>query len=152
MNQVLARGTGPLRAANTAVFLLKVFPMLPSRPVDWVTPPPVVERVRYPTARGWAEGDLYRPAAAAPTPALSSASASCPFAVEHPQVPRLGAALARCGLRGAAALVARDAGPALRPGGYGDSGAGVALADRRGRTSTRPGAACSGPASAAPSP
>ena len=48
-------------AAKTAIFLLKVFPMLPSRPLDWVTPRPVVERFRYPTSHGHAEGDLYRP-------------------------------------------------------------------------------------------
>ena len=33
-------------AAKTAVFLLKVYRMLPSRPLDRVTPRPVVERFR----------------------------------------------------------------------------------------------------------
>jgi hypothetical protein len=37
-------------AAKTAVLLLKVYPMLPSRPLDWVTPRPVVERFGYPTS------------------------------------------------------------------------------------------------------
>jgi hypothetical protein len=59
-------------AAKTAVLLLKVYPMLPSRPLDWVTPRPVVERFRYPTSRGPAEGDLYRPSGPGPHPAVAS--------------------------------------------------------------------------------
>jgi len=38
------------------VFFLKVFPMIPSRPIDWITAAPAVERVRYPTSRGQVEG------------------------------------------------------------------------------------------------
>jgi hypothetical protein len=38
--------------AKSAIFLFKLYPMLPSGPVDWVTKDPVVERVRYPTRRG----------------------------------------------------------------------------------------------------
>ena len=91
------------------VLLLKVYPMLPSRPVDWVTPSPVVERVTYPTQDGTAEGDLYRPASGGPHPALLVCLGVVPFAVEHPQVPRLGAALARAGV---AAL--RHWSPAMR--------------------------------------
>jgi hypothetical protein len=87
-----------LRAvARSAIFLLKVFPMLPSRPVDWVTASPTVERVRYPARHGQVEGDLYRPAAGGPHPGLLVCLGVVPFAVEHPQVPRLGAALARAG-------------------------------------------------------
>src|SRR5437773_3838856 len=90
--------TRSIRAvAKSAVFLLKLFPMLPSRPVDWITKPPVAERVRYPTRRGPAEGDLYRPAAGGPHPGLLVCLGVVPFAVDHPQVPRLGAALARAG-------------------------------------------------------
>ena len=56
--RALAGAALALRAvAKSAVFLLKVFPMLPSRPVDWETPSPVVERVTYPTKYGLAEGD-----------------------------------------------------------------------------------------------
>jgi dipeptidyl aminopeptidase/acylaminoacyl peptidase len=84
-------------AARTAVFLLKLFPMIPSGPVDWVTPTPVVERVRYPTAHGMADGDLYRPSGAGTHPAVLVCLGVVPFAVDHPQVPRLGAALARAG-------------------------------------------------------
>jgi hypothetical protein len=97
-HRAFTRATLPIRAvARSAIFLLKVFPMLPSRPVDWVTAPPVVERVRYPARRGPAEGDLYRPAAPGPHPGLLVCLGVVPFGVEHPQVPRLGGALARAG-------------------------------------------------------
>jgi dienelactone hydrolase len=82
---------------KTAVFLLKVFPMLPSRPLNWVTPNPVVERVRYPTSHGEADGDLYRPATGGPHPGMVVCLGVVPFGVDHPQVPRLGEALARSG-------------------------------------------------------
>jgi len=79
------------------VFLLKVFPMIPSRPVDWVTPTPTIERIHYPTAHGMAEGDLYRPEKRGRHPAVLVCLGVVPFAVDHPQVPRLGTALARAG-------------------------------------------------------
>src|SRR5437870_3641893 len=84
-------------AANTAIWLLKVFPMLPSRPVDWVTPRPVVEKVRYGTSHGDADGDLYRPSGPGPYPGVVVCLGVVPFGVDHPQVPRLGEALARSG-------------------------------------------------------
>src|SRR3990172_3988992 len=84
-------------AAKTAIFFLKVFPMLPSRPLDWVTSPPVVEKVRYPTRLGQAEGDLYRPSGRGPHPGIVFCLGVVPFDVDHPQIPRLGAALARSG-------------------------------------------------------
>jgi hypothetical protein len=87
-----------LRAtANTAVCLFKVFPMLPSRPLNWVTPRPIVERVAYATSHGCAEGDLYRPSSAGPHPGVVVCLGVVPFGVDHPQVPRLGEALARSG-------------------------------------------------------
>jgi hypothetical protein len=79
-------------AAKTAVLLLKVYPMLPSRPLDWVTQRAVVERFRYPTSRGPAEGDLYRPSGPGPHPAVVVCLGVVPFGVDHPQVPRLEAA------------------------------------------------------------
>ncbi len=79
------------------VFFLKVFPMLPSRPVDWLTHAPVVERVRYPTVEGEAEGDLYRPPGPGPHPGVVVCLGVVPFGVDHPQVPVLGKALARAG-------------------------------------------------------
>ncbi len=79
------------------VFVLKLFPMLPSRPVDWVTPRPLVERVRYPGRLGEAEGDLYKPATGGPFPGIVVCLGVVPFGVDHPQVPVLGRALARAG-------------------------------------------------------
>jgi hypothetical protein len=84
-------------AARTAVFLIKVFPMLPSRPLNWLTPRPVVERLRYATSHGDVEGELYRPATAGPHPGILICLGVVPFGVDHPQVPRLGEALARSG-------------------------------------------------------
>jgi dienelactone hydrolase len=84
-------------AARTAAFFLKVLPMLPSKPIDWVTPAPLVERVRYPTPSGEAEGDLYRPSGGGSHPGVVVCLGVVPFGVDHPQVPRLGAALARAG-------------------------------------------------------
>lgn len=92
------RVTRPARAAFRAgVFFLKVFPMLPSRAINWVTPAPVVERVRYPTRAGQAEGDLYRPASRGPHAGIVVCLGVVPFEVNHPQVPILGSALARAG-------------------------------------------------------
>jgi dienelactone hydrolase len=83
--------------AKAAIFFLKLFPMLPSRPVDWVTKPPVVEKVKYPTRCGQAEGDLYRPSTDGPHPGILVCLGVVPFGVDHPQVPVLGKALARAG-------------------------------------------------------
>jgi hypothetical protein len=79
------------------VFFLKVFPMLPSRPIDWITKAPVVEKVCYPTCNGQAEGDLYLPSTPGPHPGILVCLGVVPFGVEHPQVPILGRALARSG-------------------------------------------------------
>jgi hypothetical protein len=97
LTQIGAFIPGLRAAAKTAICLLKVFPMLPSRPLDWVTPRPVIERVSYPTSHGDAEGDLYRPASAGPHPGVAVCLGVVPFGVDHPQVPRLGEALARSG-------------------------------------------------------
>lgn len=71
--------------------------MLPSRPVDWVTAAPVVEKGRYPTHVGDVQGDLYRPPGPGPHPGMLVCLGVVPFAVDHPQVPILGKALARSG-------------------------------------------------------
>ena len=95
---VFTRATRPIRTvAKAAIFFLKVFPMLPSRPVDWVTKPPVIEKVRYPTRFGQAEGDLYRPSAGGPHPGIVVCLGVVPFGVDHPQITTLGKALARSG-------------------------------------------------------
>lgn len=94
----ISRATRPVRAvAKATTFFLKVFPMLPSRPVDWVTETPVVEKVRYPTCSGLAEGDLYRPPSDGPHPSILVCLGVVPFGIDHPQVPVLGKALARAG-------------------------------------------------------
>jgi hypothetical protein len=99
MRHVFSRVTRPIRAVTKAsIFFLKVFPMLPSRPVDWVTKPPVIEKVRYPTRCGQAYGDLYLPSAKGPHPGIVVCLGVVPFGVDHPQVPILGKALARAGL------------------------------------------------------
>lgn len=96
--QVFTHVTGPIRAVvRAAIFFLKVFPMLPSRPVDWITRPPVIEKVKYPTCYGQAEGDLYRPSTRGPHPGIVVCLGVVPFGVDHPQVPILGKALARAG-------------------------------------------------------
>jgi hypothetical protein len=49
MSNKLILFTRPMRTirsvAKAMIFFLKVFPMLPSRPVDWVTKPSVIEKV-----------------------------------------------------------------------------------------------------------
>jgi dienelactone hydrolase len=84
-------------AWKTLVFLFEVFPMLPSRPFDLVTPRPVIERVRYRIASGDIDADLYRPPGRGPFPGVVVCLGVVPFGVDHPQVPRLGQALARSG-------------------------------------------------------
>jgi hypothetical protein len=87
----------PQAVAKTVVCLFKLFPMLPSRPLDWVTPQPVAERLRYRTSNGDAEGNLYRPSSPGRHPGVVVCLGVVPFGVDHPQVPRLGEALARSG-------------------------------------------------------
>jgi hypothetical protein len=90
-------GTPLCAWTKMAVFTMKLFPMLPSKPIDWVTPKPIVEKVTYPTHNGSAVGDLYRPAGKGPYRAILVCLGVVPFATDHPQVPRLGEALARAG-------------------------------------------------------
>ena len=98
MLHFFARATRPIRAlAKAVVFFLKVFPMLPSRPVDWVTQPPMVEKVSYPTRLGQTEGEIYRPRETGPHPGIVVCLGVVPFGVDHPQIPVLGNALARAG-------------------------------------------------------
>lgn len=98
MIHIFNRATRPIRAvARAVVFFLKVFPMLPSEPVDWVTEPPVIQKVRYPTHDGEIEGELYRPSGYGPHPGIVVCLGVVPFGVDHPQVPVLGKALARAG-------------------------------------------------------
>lgn len=96
--QAFSRAPRPIRAAaRTAVFFLKVLPMLPSKPLNWVTSRPVIEHVRYPTRHGQVEGDLYRPTTRGRHPGVIVCLGVVPFGVENPQLPRLEEALARAG-------------------------------------------------------
>jgi hypothetical protein len=74
--------------------------MLPSRPIDWITSPPMVDEVLYPRSFGQAEGQVYRPPGDGPFPGMVVCLGVVPFGVEHPQVPILGRALARAGFAG----------------------------------------------------
>jgi hypothetical protein len=84
-------------AVRTAVFVLKVMPMLPSKALNFITPAVVVEELEYPTNEGTAVGQVYRPAGKGPYPAMVLCLGVVPFGVDHPQVPRLGEALSRAG-------------------------------------------------------
>jgi dienelactone hydrolase len=84
-------------AARTATFMLKVLPMAPSWPLDRLTRRPVAGCVTYPTPHGPAAGTLYRPPGNGPYPGVLICLGVVPFGVDHPQVPRLGEALARAG-------------------------------------------------------
>jgi hypothetical protein len=96
--QFFNRATRPIRAVGrAAIFVLKLFPMIPSKPVDWVTKAPAIEKVRYPTHDGQAGGEVYRPATDGPHPGIIVCLGVVPFGVDHPQVPILGRALARAG-------------------------------------------------------
>jgi hypothetical protein len=83
--------------ARTTIFVLKVLPMLPSRWLNPVTPKPRVATLTFPSSRGPVAGDLYRPADDGPHPGMVVCLGVVPFDVNHPQVPRLGEALARSG-------------------------------------------------------
>src|SRR5687767_2793401 len=92
------RTLSSVRAAfRTITFVLKVLPNMPSRALNLVTPAPLVERLEYPSKTGTVEGDVYRPTGKGKRPAIVVCLGVVPFGVDHPQVPRLGEALARSG-------------------------------------------------------
>ncbi len=98
MSTLFTRASRSMRAlGRTIVFFLKVFPMLPSRPLDWVTRAPEVIKVTYPTRSGQAQGEVYRPSSGGPHPGILVCLGVVPFEVDHPQVPVMGRALARAG-------------------------------------------------------
>lgn len=95
---VLTRSKRFLAAAGrTAIFVVKILPMMPSHPVDWITPKPIRESVQYPSRGGLVEGEVARPDVVGPYPGIVVCLGVVPFGVEHPQVPRLQEALARSG-------------------------------------------------------
>jgi hypothetical protein len=83
--------------AATAVFVFKVLPMFPSRPIDWLTPQPLREPVQYLTQRGSVEGECCRPASDGRHPGVILCLGVIPVGYDHPQVARLQEALARAG-------------------------------------------------------
>jgi len=97
MNRVM-KATETIRtAARSAVLVIEVLPMLPSKPVDWLTPMPIIEQVRYETRDGETIADLYRPGRVGPHPGILVCLGAVPLGQDHPQVKRLGNALARSG-------------------------------------------------------
>lgn len=82
---------------HTIGFVSRLLPMLPSRPIDWVTRAPVIEDVSYETSGGEVQAELYRPTGRGPFPAVLLCLGVVPFGVDHPQIQRLKAALARFG-------------------------------------------------------
>ena len=99
MNRRLAAARAHARAIG---FVGRLLPLLPAAPIDWMTRAPVVEDVRYDTPGGEVQAELYRPPGRGPFPAVLLCLGVVPFGVDHPQIPRLKAALARFGF---AALV-----------------------------------------------
>ena len=91
-------GTAGVRAHVRAIgFVSRLLPMFPSEPIDWVTRAPVIENVTYQTRDGEVREELYRPPGRGPYPAVLMCLGVVPFGVDHPQIPRLKAALARFG-------------------------------------------------------
>lgn len=82
---------------KTAAFVLRVMPMLPSGWLDRRSPEPLHVTVFFPGADPRAPGELFRPAGPGPHPGVVVCLGVIPFEVTHPQVKRLGTALARSG-------------------------------------------------------
>ena len=82
---------------RTIGFVSRLLPMFPSAPIDWLTRAPVIESVTYQTRDGEVRAEVYRPPGRGPYPAVLMCLGVVPFGVDHPQIPRLKAALARFG-------------------------------------------------------
>lgn len=96
--QIFSHAARPIRTlTRAAIFFLNVFPMLPSRSINWMTRSPIREKVMYSTRSSQTEGELYRPSGSGPHPGIVVCLGVVPFGVDHPQVPILGKALARSG-------------------------------------------------------
>ncbi len=138
-----------LAAFRTAVCVLKVLPMLPSRPIDWLTPAPVREQVRYPSQHGEVEAEIAVPSSKGPHPGIVVCLGVVPFGVDHPQVPRLQEALTRAGFATLLYWSSDHARRAARSGGHRGSRDGVRVAGVAAVRGPRPAAECSAPAWAA---
>lgn len=82
---------------RTAAFVLRVMPMLPSHWLDRFSPEPISEQVFLPGGDARVPCELYRPPGAGPHAGIVVCLGVIPFEVTHPQVRRLGMALARSG-------------------------------------------------------
>lgn len=87
---------------RTAAFVLRVMPMLPSAWLDRFSPEPIHEQVALPGFDPSVPAELYRPGSSGPHPGVVICLGVIPFGVTHPQVDRLGRAMAR---RGFASLI-----------------------------------------------
>lgn len=83
-------------AARSLVFILKALPAT-SGTIDRITPPPVIEKLAYPTLNGRSEADLFRPSSPGPHPAVVVSLGVVPAGMDHPHRARFGEALARAG-------------------------------------------------------
>src|SRR5688572_16968684 len=87
-----------LRAhVRTIGFVSRLLPFFHSGLIDWVTRRPVIETVSYQTHAGETHAKRYRTPGPGPNPAVLICLGVVPFGVDHPQIPRLKAALARFG-------------------------------------------------------
>lgn len=88
--------------AGTAAFMLRVMPMLSSHWLDRFSPEPIAESVAIPGFDPRTPAELFRPGTPGPHAGVVVCLGVIPFEVTHPQVKRLGEALAR---RGFATLI-----------------------------------------------
>jgi dienelactone hydrolase len=84
-------------ALRTAAFVLELMPTLPSGLLERLAPPPVHERVTFASAGGEAVDDVFRPRGGGRRAGIVLCLGVVPAALDHPQIPRLGSALARAG-------------------------------------------------------
>jgi hypothetical protein len=84
-------------AARTAGFVLQLMPMLPSGLLERAGGLPVHEQTSFPTPQGEAAADVFRPSRGGPHAGVVLCLGIVPAALDHPQIGRFAAALARSG-------------------------------------------------------
>lgn len=84
-------------AFRTGAFIARLMPMLPSAWLDRRSPEPIHQQVEIPGLDARAPAELFRPDGAGPFAGVVVCLGVIPFDVTHPQVQRLGRALARRG-------------------------------------------------------
>lgn len=89
-------------AGRSLAFMVRVMPMLPSGWLDRYSAGPRYEQITLPGGDERTSAEFFRPGSAAPHAGVVVCLGVIPFDVTHPQVRRLGSALAR---RGFAALI-----------------------------------------------